>query len=194
MGSLVGTILSQNTTDVNSRRAYASLRERFPDWGEMERAPARKIEAAIRGGGLARTKAARLKRLLAEIRRETGGHDLGFLRRMETGEIVDYLERFEGVGPKTAACVALFGLGRDIVPVDTHVHRVVGRLGVVGRPPGPEATFEALRGLTPEGRGLSLHVNLIRLGREVCRPGDPRCPECPVRSVCDHGRRTRPAS
>lgn len=191
MGSLVGTILSQNTTDVNSRRAYLSLRERFDDWTAVERAPARSIEAAIRSGGLAGTKARRLKRLLADVRRETGGHDLGFLRRMDTDEVIRYLEGFEGVGPKTASCVALFALGRDIVPVDTHVHRVVGRLGIVGRPTSPAATFAALRGLTPEGRGLSLHVNLIRLGRAICRPRRPRCGECPLRRVCETGRGSR---
>lgn len=188
MGNLVGTILSQNTTDVNSRRAYRALRERFADWRDVEKARPSSIESAIRGGGLARTKAARLRKLLAEVRRETGGHDLSFLRGMKTDEVIEYLERFDGVGTKTASCVALFGLGRDVVPVDTHVHRVVGRLGVVGHPRSRDATFSALRGLTPRGRGYSLHVNLIRLGREICRPRDPHCGDCPLRRICEHGR------
>jgi endonuclease-3 len=188
VGSLVRTILSQNTTDVNSGRAYLELRERMPTWGEVRRANVRSIEAAIRGGGLARTKARRIKDILTEIERTTGGVDLAFLRGMETGDVVDYLRAFQGVGSKTAACVALFDLGREIMPVDTHIHRVVGRLGIAGRPRDREATFRAMAGITPEGRSLSLHVNLIRLGRAYCRPAEPLCGGCPVRRLCDHGR------
>ncbi len=184
VGSLIATVLSQNTSDTNSARAYASLRERFPDWGAVSRARDASVAAAIRGGGLANVKAARIRRILHSIEREAGGLDLGFLKAMTDDEVLAYLLRFEGVGAKTAACVALFGLGRDVMPVDTHVHRVIGRLGVVGRPRTPEATFEALRGLVPEGRSLSLHVNLIRLGRALCRPRAPRCPECPLRAAC----------
>jgi endonuclease-3 len=188
VGSLVQTILSQNTTDTNSGRAYLELRERIPTWGEVRRANVRSIEAAIRGGGLARTKARRIKEILAEIERETGGIDLGFLRTMETEAVVEYLKRFRGVGSKTAACVALFDLDREIMPVDTHIHRVAGRLGIVGRPRDREATYRALAGIVPEGRSLSLHVNLIRLGRAYCRPAKPRCEACPIRRRCDHGR------
>lgn len=191
VGSLVQTILSQNTTDVNSGRAYLELKERMPTWGEVRRANVRSIEAAIRGGGLARTKARRIKDILAEIERETGEIDLAFLRSMDTDAVVGYLRRFRGVGSKTAACVALFDLGREIMPVDTHIHRVVGRLGIVGRPRDREATFRAFAGIVPEGRSLSLHVNLIRLGRAYCRPVRPLCGTCPVRSRCAHGRGAR---
>lgn len=186
IAGLVGTILSQNTTDTNSRRAYRALRERFPEWGEVERANVRSIESAIRSGGLARTKAGRIKRILRGIHAATGRLDLGFLRKMSDDEVLDYLVALDGVGIKTAACVALFDLGRDVMPVDTHVHRVVGRLGVVGRPRSPEATFEALREVVPPGESLSLHVNIIRLGRELCRPRNPDCPLCPIASHCDH--------
>jgi endonuclease-3 len=188
VGSLVATILSQNTSDVNSGRAYELLRERFSGWGEVERANVRSIEAAIRPGGLAKIKARRIKAILREIRAQTGGLDLGFLRKRPTDEVIEYLRGFNGVGTKTAACVALFDLGREVVPVDTHVHRVVGRLGVVGHPKSRDATYEALQPLAPSRRALSLHVNLIRLGRAVCKPREPRCPECPVRLECDHGR------
>ncbi len=188
VGSLVQTMLSQNTTDLNSGRAYLELRERMPTWGEVRRANVRSIEAAIRSGGLARTKARRIKDILAEIEKEVGEIDLGFLRAMGTGAVVDYLRQFTGVGSKTAACVALFDLGREIMPVDTHVHRVVGRLGVLGRPTDRETTFRAIEGIVPEGRSLSLHVNLIRLGRAYCRPARPHCGSCPIRSQCDHGR------
>lgn len=188
IGGLVGTILSQNTTDTNSRAAYLRLRERFPGWSDVEKADVRSIEAAIRSGGLARTKAARIKRILRGLRAAKGGLDLEFLRGMETEEVFDYLMALDGVGLKTAACVALFDLGRDVVPVDTHVHRVVGRLGVVGHPATRDATFAALKGVAPKGRGLSLHVNLIRLGRATCRPARPDCPACPLRRLCEHGR------
>ncbi len=188
VGSLVATILSQNTSDVNSGRAYDLLRERFRGWREVESANVHSIEAAIRPGGLAKIKARRIKAILRAIRDETGGLDLGFLREMPTGEVIEYLQGFNGVGTKTAACVALFDLGREVVPVDTHVHRVVGRLGVFGHPKTRDATYEALQPFAPSRRSLSLHVNLIRLGRAVCKPREPRCPECPIRRECDHGR------
>ncbi len=186
VGSLVATVLSQNTTDVNSARAYASLRKRFPDWGSVSRARESSIASAIRSGGLANIKAGRIRRILRSIERQEGTFTLDVLRNMGDREVLSYLLRFEGVGAKTAACVALFGLGRDVMPVDTHVNRVVGRLGVVGSPGTPEKMFEALSGVVPRGRALSLHVNLIRLGRTLCRPRSPRCPECPLRRVCSY--------
>lgn len=190
-GGLVRTILSQNTTDTNSSRAYHALRERFPEWGDVERADPRSIESAIRSGGLARTKARRIRRILRGLREATGALDLGFLRRMPTSDVMDYLTSLDGVGLKTAACVALFDLGRDVMPVDTHVHRVVGRLGVVGHPRTRDATYLALRDVVPEGAGLSLHVNIIRLGRALCRPTDPRCGECPLARRCGHAGGSR---
>jgi len=188
IAGLVGTILSQNTTDLNSRRAFKDLRERFPAWSDVESANVRSIESAIRRGGLARTKARRIRGILRGIHAGTGQLDLGFLRRMSDDEVFAYLLALEGVGVKTAACVALFDLGRDVMPVDTHVHRVVGRLGVVGHPGSRDATFEALKGVVPPGESLSLHVNLIHLGRDLCRPRDPDCFACPVRLECDFGR------
>ena len=188
VAGLVSTILSQNTTDVNSRRAFQDLRERFPGWVDVESANVRSIESAIRRGGLARTKARRIKQILRDIHATTGKLDLGFLRRMSDDEVFTYLLALDGVGVKTAACVALFDLGRDVMPVDTHVHRVVGRLGVVGHPRTRDAAFEALRIVVPPGESLSLHVNLVRLGRDLCRPRDPGCAACPVRSECDFRR------
>ena len=189
VGSLVATILSQNTSDVNSGRAYETLRERFADWDAVSRARVKSIESAIKSGGLAGIKARRIREILREIESRTGRIDLGFLRDMPTEDVVRYLRGFNGVGSKTAACVALFDLGREIMPVDTHVHRVVGRLGVVGRPRAPDDTYEALQRFIPRGKSLSLHVNLIRLGRSRCRPRTPACDRCPLRRLCDHGRR-----
>ena len=189
VGSLVATVLSQNTSDVNSRRAYETLRERFADWDAVSRARIKSIECAIRSGGLAGIKARRIREILREIESRSGKIDLGFLRDMPTEDVVHYLRGFTGVGSKTAACVALFDLGRDVMPVDTHVHRVVGRLGVVGTPRDPDATYETLQQLVPRGKSLSLHVNLIRLGRSRCRPRTPACDRCALRRLCDHGRR-----
>ena len=107
---------------------------------------------------------------------------------------MDYLVSFDGVGPKTAACVLLFGLGRDVMPVDTHVHRVVGRLGIVGRPASREATFAALSGVVPRGKALSLHVNLVRHGRSVCRARNPRCGDCALAGDCGSRGRHAPRS
>jgi endonuclease-3 len=191
VGGLVRTILSQNTTDANSGGSYLALRERFRSWGDVARADVRSVEAAIRQGGLARVKARRIKHILSEIEQERGVIDLRFLRGMPTAAVLEYLERFHGVGRKTSACVALFDLGRDVMPVDTHVHRVVGRLGVVGHPRDRDATFDALEGIAPRGRSLSLHVNLIRLGRTVCRSRRPACERCPVKAECNIGRGTR---
>lgn len=187
-GRLIGTILSQNTTDVNSTRAYRSLRERFGVWGEVGGADVRSIASAIRSGGLAKTKARRIKAILLRLEKERGEPVLDFLDAMSTDDVLTYLGSFEGVGLKTAACVALFGLGREVVPVDTHVHRVVGRLGVVGRPKSRDATFRAIGRDIPRGLALSLHINMIRLGRTYCRPRDPLCGECPLERVCAYGR------
>ncbi len=186
VASLVGTILSQNTSDVNSGRAFMSLRERFATWPEVAHARVRSIEAAIRTGGLARTKSVRIRAILRDIEKQTGSIDLAFLADRPTADVLEYLMGFDGVGRKTAACVALFELGRDIVPVDTHVHRVVSRLGVVGCPKTPEKTFDRLAEVAPAGRALSLHVNLIELGRELCRPRTPGCERCPIAGSCAH--------
>lgn len=191
VGQLVGTILSQHTTDTSSDAAYGRLRERFGSWDAVEEADRRAIAATIRTAGLARVKARRIKEVLGRIRRERGRIDLGFLKAMPSRAALDYLVGFDGVGPKTAACVLLFGLGRDVMPVDTHVHRVVGRLGIVGRPASREATFAALSDVVPPGKALSLHVNLVRHGRAVCRARSPRCGACVLARACGSGGRAR---
>ena len=191
VGQLVGTILSQHTTDTSSDAAYVRLRERFGSWDAVEEADRRAIAATIRTAGLARVKARRIKEVLGRIRRERGRIDLGFLKAMPSRAALDYLVGFDGVGPKTAACVLLFGLGRDVMPVDTHVHRVVGRLGIVGHPASREATFAALSDVVPRGKALSLHVNLVRHGRAVCRARSPRCGACVLVRACGSVRQAR---
>jgi len=194
VGRLVATILSQHTTDASSEAAYGRLLERFGSWESVEAANRRSIAVAIRAAGLAAVKARRIKRTLGRIRDERGRIELDFLKGMSSRAATDYLLSFDGVGPKTAACVLLFGLGRDVMPVDTHVHRVVGRLGIVGRPASREATFAALSGVVPRGKALSLHVNLVRHGRSVCRARNPRCGDCALAGDCGSRGRHAPGS
>lgn len=184
LDSLIQTLLSQNTSDVNSERAFASLKREFPSWSRAAAAPPRRLERAIHCGGLFRTKSRRILALLRRVRRREGRYSLAALRRLDTPAADARLRGLAGVGPKTRACVLLFALGRDAFPVDTHVHRVATRLGLLPPRTSAERAHALLQPLVPAGRALELHLNLIRLGREVCRPRAPRCPECPLRARC----------
>jgi endonuclease-3 len=181
---LVLTVLSQNTSDVNRDRAFGALRERFPTWESLAQARVDDVADAIRPGGLAQTKAPRILAILREIRERDGSLDLGWMREASDDEVSAYLESLRGVGPKTSAVVLAFSLGRPALPVDTHVHRVAGRLGWI--PPGTGAgpAHEVLRRLVPQRLRVSMHVGLIRLGREICKSGRPRCEECPLNDLC----------
>lgn len=181
---LVATILSQNTNDKNSHRAYTALRARFPTWKMALGAPTARIRSAIRVGGMARQKSRRIQDLLINIRREVGSVSLDHLKKKRTGEIFDLLVSHDGVGAKTAACVLLFALGRDVLPVDTHVHRICGRLGLAPGCTTPDKTFEWMKGLLPKGKAYSFHLNLIRFGRKICRAAVPRCNVCPLFKEC----------
>jgi endonuclease III len=183
---LVLTILSQNTSDTNSGRAFASLRRRFPSWKDVARAPRRSIEAAIRAGGLARLKSGVILDTLRRIERERGGFDLGFLERVPVPEAIAWLTRFRGVGEKTACCVLLFGCRRPAFPVDTHVLRVARRLGWIPSTADATLAHGRLAALVPAKRYYEVHVNLITLGRRLCRPRQPRCAECPLDPACRH--------
>jgi endonuclease III len=182
---LILTVLSQNTNDRNRDVAWARLRERFPSWDAVREAPVAEIEDAIRPGGLAPTKAVRIKRILEAL----GDDDLCWLEDAPLEEARDYLCELPGVGRKTAACVLLFSFGRPEVPVDTHVYRVTSRLGLI-RPGASfdEAHDELLRLVDPED-AYELHVLLIRHGRRTCTAREPRCAECPLRRMCPEGRR-----
>ena len=181
---LVLTILSQNTSDLNSDRAFAALRDRFPTWEALAAARPRDVASAIRVGGLANVKAPRILAILREIRDRQGSIDLSWMREASDDEVEAYLLSLPGVGPKTAAVVLAFSLGRPALPVDTHVHRVVGRLGWT--PPRTDAAkaHEVLKRLVQPRLRVPLHVGLIRLGREICKPGRPRCEECPLQDLC----------
>ena len=186
LDELILTILSQNTNDRNRDRAYESLRRRFPTWEAVASARRVAIEQAIRPGGLARTKARSIREVLRHIAAERGALDLGFLCRLPAAEAAAWLRRFRGVGEKTAACVLLFSCGHAAFPVDTHIHRIARRLGWVRSSASREETHRRLAALVPPSLCLTGHVNLITLGREICRPRKPRCPECPLRRGCPH--------
>jgi endonuclease-3 len=184
---LVLTVLSQNTNDRNRDVAYARLRERFPSWGAVRDAPVDEIEEAIRPGGLAPTKSVRIGQILEAI----GDDDLLWLDDAPLAEARDYLVALPGVGRKTAACVLLFSFGRPDVPVDTHVYRVGGRLGLwPAKAPLDKAHDELARLCGDDGEfAYEAHVLLIRHGRRTCVARAPRCPECPLRRMCPEGRR-----
>jgi endonuclease-3 len=188
LDTLVETVLSQHTSDLNSGRAFAALKRAFPSWPQAAGASAPRIERAIRVGGLAKVKSRTLKRLLAQVREREGSYDLTRLNRLRPAAVRERLAGLAGVGPKTRACVLLFACGQAAFPVDTHVHRIVRRVGLVGADASAERAQDALEPLVPRAAALSLHLNLIRLGREVCRPRDPDCPSCPLRAVCAYAR------
>ena len=186
LDELVATVLSQHTSDVNSDRAFASLKARFPAWEDVLAAPASSVAGAIRAGGIAEQKAARIQRILTTIAEREGRLDLSRLHDLDDATVEAYLTSLPGVGPKTAACVLTFSMGRPAFPVDTHVHRVVGRLGWVPARATAEQAHALLRALVPADIRYDLHLGLIVHGRTVCRARRPACEECPLRRRCDY--------
>ncbi|HLF25588.1 MAG TPA: endonuclease III [Anaerolineae bacterium] len=186
VSELVATILSQSTNDNLSGRAFEALRRRFPTWQAVRAAPVRAIAQAIQVGGLAQQKAPRIKQALQDITRERGELDLSFLSRLSVAEAKAWLTSIEGVGPKTAAIVLLFALNMPAFPVDTHVHRVTGRLGLIPPKASAEKAHEILEDLTPPELYLPFHLNLIAHGRQVCQARRPQCEVCVLRRLCPY--------
>jgi endonuclease-3 len=182
---LILTVLSQNTSDLNSDRAFAAMRARYPSWELLAQARPGELAAAIKPGGLANIKAPRIISILEEIRRrEDGSLDLSWMREAPDARVREYLLSLPGVGPKTAACVLAFSLGRPVLPVDTHVHRVARRLGLIGDRTDATAAHDVLEKLVPARLRIEMHVGLIRLGRTICRAGRPSCEICPLQNLC----------
>jgi len=192
LDELILTILSQNTNDRNRDRAYDSLRRTFPTWEQVARAPRPRVESAIRIGGLAKTKSRAIQEVLRRIADERGELDLDFLRTVPVDEARRYLAQFRGVGDKTICCVLLFSCGMAAFPVDTHILRIVRRLGWVAPAASPARTHDELAGLISAARYYPAHVNLITLGREICRPRNPECALCPLRRSCRHAAQAKP--
>lgn len=184
LDELVRTILSQNTTDLGSGEAFRRLKERFPGWEDVRNAESADLEDSISVGGLARTKAACIKALIGELYKAHNEVSLSFMSNMTDGEAFDYLMKFRGVGPKTAACVLMFALCRPVFPVDTHVHRIAKRLGLVEQSADAEKAQGLLGRIVPEDCVYSLHVNLVKHGKRVCRAGNPKCGLCVLVREC----------
>jgi endonuclease-3 len=185
---LILTVLSQHTSDVNAVRAFGALRARFPTWDGVVRARTATVANAIRPGGLANVKAPRIQAILRAIHERGGRYDLSFLEDMSDAEARGYLSTLNGVGPKTAAIVLAFSLGRNALAVDTHVHRVARRLDLVPAQASAEKAQVMLNELVPPELRVAMHVGLIRLGREICTARRPRCPICPLNDICPTGR------
>jgi endonuclease-3 len=188
VSELVCTILSQNTNDANRDRAYTSLRGKFPTWEHVRDAPTRQVVAAIRPAGLANQKGPRIQRVLRRIAETDpqGRLDIDFLADLPVEEAKQWLMSLDGVGPKTAAIVLLFSLNRPAFPVDTHIHRVTTRLGLI--PPGTtaEKAHGLLEALVPTEWYYPFHLNVIAHGRAVCKAHKPRCDICPLQKYCDY--------
>ncbi|GIW13934.1 MAG: endonuclease III [Tepidiforma sp.] len=186
VAELILTILSQNTSDTNSGRAFIALMRSFPSWQAIADAPVEVIETAIQPGGLARQKAPRIKAVLQAVEARSPEFDLSFLRDIPPEEARSWLRSLPGVGPKTAACVLLFSLGIPALPVDTHVERVAKRLGLVSESTTPERAHDLLEAVVDPSDYYPFHMLLIKHGRRTCaarRPACGRCPlvECPAR-------------
>jgi endonuclease-3 len=186
LSELIFTILSQNTSDVNRDRAWGRLKDRFPTWESVLAADPVEIADAIRPGGLANVKTPRIQEVLRAVKRERGEFTLDFLAEMEVGEAKQWLTSLKGVGPKTVAIVLLFSLGKPAFPVDTHVHRVSRRLGLIGPKTSREKAHDVLEALLPPEIYYTFHLNLIAHGREVCQARRPRCAICVLRGHCDY--------
>ena len=185
---LVSTILSQNTNDVNRDRAFNALRAKFPTWESVRDAKEKDVVEAIRPAGLANQKGPRIQQVLKSITEERGDLDLSFLGDLPVEEAKAWLTKFNGVGPKTAAIVLCFALGRPAFPVDTHVYRVTGRLGLHPEKMTVEQAHPHLEGLFPPETYYAAHLNIIRLGREVCTARKAMCEKCPIKKLCDYGK------
>ncbi|SRR6266508_740242 len=188
MSELILTILSQNTSDANSGRAFMRLRWRFGTWEELLAANPDEIVPAIQTGGLARIKAPRLKGILEEVWARCGSFDMMFLKELPLDEAKTWLRSLRGVGPKTAACVLMFALGRPALPVDTHVHRVAQRLGLVPAKAGAAQAHDILEAILKPDEVYPFHVSLIKHGRRLCRAQRPLCERCPLLDGCPFGR------
>jgi len=189
LSTLILTVLSQHTSDTNSQRAFERLRRRFPAWERLRDAPVEAVIDAIRPAGLSRLKAPRIQRLLTRITAERGRLSLDFLRRWPVDRAKAWLRTLDGVGPKTAAIVLIFGLGKAAFPVDTHVYRVGRRIGIIPEGLSVEKAHGWVEALVRPARYGPFHLLLIRHGREICKAVRPRCVVCPVRGQCDFFRR-----
>jgi len=191
LDELISTILSQNTNDINRDRAFKQLIKRFGSWEKVRDADVDEVIEAIRSAGLANQKGPRIQKILREITGERGSLDLDFLRDLSDDEAWDWLQKFNGVGPKTTSIVLLFSLGKAAFPVDTHIQRVTGRIGLRPEKMSNEKAHHYLADIFPPETYKAVHLNIIRLGREVCHPRRPACEVCVLKSICDYYQKSQ---
>jgi len=188
---LVSTILSQNTNDIHRDRGFNALRAKFPTWEAVRDAKVEDVIAAIKPAGLANQKGPRIQQVLRAITEERGSLNLDFLAAMPVDEARAWLTKFNGVGPKTAAIVLCFSLNMPAFPVDTHIYRVSGRIGLRPEKMTVEQAHPYLESIFPPETYYAGHLNLIRLGREICGARKPNCPQCPIIKLCDYKNKTK---
>lgn len=193
LDTIIGTILSQNTNDNNSYKAYRNLKDNFKNWDELALLKPAQIEKYIRVAGLGKQKSKAIYELLQSLYKKHKNISLNYIKANTEEQIIEELTSYNGVGVKTASCVLLFSLDRNICPVDTHVHRTLNRIGLV-KTNSPEKTFYAILNNIPEGTAHSFHTNLIRLGREFCKSSVPNCPVCPLMKICKYEKKTTKSS
>ncbi len=181
--ALIATILSQNTNDKNSYQAYQNLKKIYKSWQELADTPRKKIEQTIRVAGLGKQKSAAIKNFLVTLKKNNGSLNLQYIKKMPDEEIMNELTSIKGIGVKTASCVLLFSLDRNVCPVDTHVHRTLNRIGLV-KTKTPDKTFLLIKDNLPKNAAHQFHTNLIKLGREICKPAKPLCSICPLLKIC----------
>lgn len=191
LDELMLTILSQNTSDVNRDKAWRQLKDRFPTWEAVADEDTAELAAAIAPAGLSNQKAPRMLAILRDIERRFGRLTLDDLAEWPIPQVRDYLTAYPGVGPKTAACVLMFALGRPVMPVDTHVHRICTRLALIPKGASFETAHESMEKITPPELIYPLHIEMIRHGRALCRPTNPKCAECPVFDDCKYPKRKK---
>ncbi len=182
---LIATMLSQNTTDKTSFRAFQNLKNNFSGWEDVMNSNLTKIKKAIRVCGLSNQKSASIKKLLIDIKLKHGGLSLNYIKKLPDEKIYTELLKYHGVGIKTVSCVLAFGLGRDVFPVDTHVHRVTNRLELA-KSKQPDKTFEQLKNKIPKGKYFLFHTLLIRFGRKICKAKNPLCGKCVLYDLCEY--------
>jgi len=188
---LVSTILSQNTNDINRDHGFNALRAKFPTWEAVRDAKVEDVINAIRPAGLANQKGPRIQQVLRAITEERGSLNLDFLAELPVEEARAWLTKFNGVGPKTAAIVLCFSLNMPAFPVDTHIYRVSGRTGLRPEKMTVEQAHPYLESAFPPKTYYAAHLNIIRLGREICNARKPICPQCPIIKLCDYKAKTK---
>jgi endonuclease-3 len=185
---LIATILSQNTNDKNSYKAFKNLKDKYPTWQTVAKLDASTIENIIRVAGLGKQKSKAIKSLLNTLIKERNELSLDYIKKFDNEKALNELTKFDGIGIKTASCVLLFSLRKNVCPVDTHVHRTTNRIGIV-KTTTPNKTFEIINKNIPHGIAHQFHTNLIRLGREICKPAKPSCSICPLLDICNYKKK-----